>query len=103
MKLKNGERLRKGGGISYFRVRELSLEKLRSLGYDSSLFGVHRFRAGGATTAVNSGVPNRMFKRHGRWRSENAKDGYVKDSLEARLEDSKRLGMLDMCILGPLL
>ena len=26
-----------------------------------------------------------VVKRHGRWRSENAKDGYVEDSLESRL------------------
>ena len=32
----------------------------------------------GSTVAANTGVPNRLFKRHGRWRSENAEDGYVK-------------------------
>lgn len=36
-----------------------------------------------------AGIPDRMFKRHGRWQSENAKDGYVKDLLEARLDVSK--------------
>ena len=58
VKSKNGERLRKGRGISYSQVRELLLEKLRYLGYESSLFGVHSFRAGRATTAANSGVPD---------------------------------------------
>lgn len=88
---KNGQKLRKGGAISYTRIRELMLQRIRELGYDPSLFGVHSFRAGGATSAANAGVPDRMFKRHGRWRSENAKDGYVKDSLEARLDVSKSL------------
>lgn len=92
-KTKQGEKLRKSGTISYTRVRELMLDKFQSLGYQASEFGVHSFRAGGATAAANAGVPDRMFKRHGRWRSENAKDGYVKDSLESRMLVSKSLGM----------
>ena len=92
-KSKNGEKLRKSGTISYTRVRELVLEKFAALGYDTASFGLHSFRAGGATLAANVGVPDRMFKRHGRWRSETAKDGYVKDTLEARLGVSKCLDM----------
>ena len=34
---------------------------------------------------------DRLFKRHGRWRSETAKDGYVKDSVEKCLGVSKHL------------
>ena len=90
---RNGEKLRNSGSLSYSRVRELLLDKLQSLGYERSLFGTHSFRAGGATLAANQGVPDRMFKRHGRWRSETAKDGYVKDSLDARLEVSRKLGL----------
>ena len=45
---------------------------------DSKTFGLHSLRAGGASAAANAGVPNWMFKRHGRWHSENGKDGYVK-------------------------
>ena len=33
----------------------------------------------------------RMLKRHGRWRLDKAKDGYVKDNLEALLSVSKSL------------
>ena len=50
-------------------------------------------RSGGATAAANANVPDRIFKRHGRWKSENAKDGYVKDSLENRLEVSRKFGL----------
>ena len=82
-----------GGSISYTRVRELILEKIQSLGYNAADFGVHSFRAGGATVVANVGVPDRMFKRHGWWKCENAKDGYVKDSLTARFSVSKSLGM----------
>ena len=34
-------------------------------------------RSGGATMAANAGVEEHAFKRHGQWRSERAKDGYV--------------------------
>jgi len=52
-------------------------KKATKLGYNPTEFGLHSLRAGGATLAANSGVRDRLFKRHGRWKSENAKDGYV--------------------------
>ena len=93
MHTKSGECLRKGGRFSYSRLRELLLEKISSLGMDPKLFRMHSLRAGGATAAANAGVPDRLFKRHGRWKSESAKDGYVKDSVESHLEVSKNLGI----------
>ena len=88
---KNGERLRATGHLSYTRMRELFHEKWKELGFDASKFGLHSLRAGGATAAANAGVPDRLFKRHGRWRSESAKDGYVKDSREALLSVTRSL------------
>ena len=88
---KAGERLRKSGHLSYTRVRELMLGKIASLGYNASCFGMHSFRAGGATAAANAGVHDRLFKRHGRWQSETAKDGYVRDSVASRLRVSQSL------------
>ena len=90
---KNGIQLRKQGGLSYTRMRELLREKLAQVGLDPNNFGLHCLRSGGATAAANAGVPDRFFKRHGRWRSENAKDGYVKDSLVCRLQVSKSIGL----------
>ena len=90
---KEGERLRKAGGLSYTRLRELLLSKISQLGFDPKLFGLHSLRAGGATAAANAGVPDRLFKRHGRWKSESAKDGYIKDSMEKRLKVSQQLGI----------
>ena len=89
---KSGQKLRKAGSVSYTRMRELVLEKLAALGLDTKQFGLRSLRSGGASAAANAGVPDRMFKRHGRWRSENAKDGYVKDSLQERLSVSQKLG-----------
>lgn len=90
---KSGETLRKTGELSYTRLRELLLAKIAQLGMNPELFGMHSLRAGGATAAANAGVPDRLFKRHGRWRSESAKDGYVKDSVDKRLAVSKSLGI----------
>ena len=69
------------------------LEKLGEVGLDKSKFGLHSLRSGGASAAANAGIPDRWFKRHGRWRSESAKDGYIKDSLEDRLQVSRNLGL----------
>ena len=33
--------------------------------------------------AANAGVPDRLFKQHGHWKSELAKDGYIKDSVKS--------------------
>ena len=60
-------------GISYTRARELVKDAFRGL-TDVSNFSVHSLRAGGATSAANAGIPDRLLKRHGRWASENAKD-----------------------------
>ena len=51
------------------------------------------FRLGDASAAANSGMPERLFKRQSSWSSENAKDGYVKDSLAQRLQVSSGLGL----------
>lgn len=90
---KVGARLRSSGTLSYTRVRELVLEMLQKIGLDKAKYGVHSLRSGGATAAANAGVPDRCFKRHGRWRSENAKDGYVKDTIKERLSVSQSLGL----------
>ena len=88
---KEGEHLRKSGGPCHSRMHELMLQRLSGLGFNSAAFGMHSFRAGGATMAANVGVPDCLFKRHGRWRSESAKDGYVKDTEQSRLSSSKSL------------
>lgn len=56
--------------VSYTRARE----DLTLAGFDSHSYGLHSFRSGCATAAANNGGIDRLFKRHGRWRSETAKD-----------------------------
>ena len=79
-------------GISYTRARELVKEAFEGI-TDVSKISLHSLRSGGATAAANAGIPDRLFKRHGRWASENAKDCYVKDNLEAMLSVTKSLGV----------
>ena len=85
--------VRAGSKISYSRCREVLLKKLVDVGLDPKSYSWHSFRSGGASSAANSGISDRLFKRHGRWCSENAKDGYVADSLESRLAVSISLGL----------
>jgi len=74
-------------------VMELVLEKLIALGLDKRKFRLHSLHSGGASAAAQAGVLNRLFKRHGRWRSETAKDGYVQDKLDDRLAVSRSIGL----------
>lgn len=62
--------------LSYTRGREVVKSALPSLGLNISDYGLHSLRSGGATSAYNFGTSDRLFKAHGRWKSENAKDGY---------------------------
>ena len=78
-------------GMSYSRTREIVLQAFVELGYPKNLFGLHSLRAGGASAAANAGVSDRLFKRHGRWKTDQAKDCYIKDKLDSLLSVSKSL------------
>ena len=79
--------------ISYSTIRDLLLACIQSIGLDPKAYGTHSLRAGGATAAANRGIPDRLFKVHGRWRSESSKDRYIKDSIRRRLKVSLNLGL----------
>ena len=78
-------------GLSYSRLRDLVLDAFKDIVPDISANATHSLRSGGATAAANAGVPDRPFKRHGRWASESAKDGYVQNSLSSLSSVSKAL------------
>ena len=79
--------------VSYSTIREYFKVNFKDIVPDISLFSTHSLRAGGASAAANAGVQDRLFQRHGRWRSVAAKNGYVDDSLGSRLTVSKMLGI----------
>lgn len=83
----------RGGKLSYTTCRDLFKAALSSIGLDSSYFGLHSLRAGGASAAAAIGISDRLFKKHGRWKSDSAKDGYVKESLKNQLSVSLNLGI----------
>lgn len=78
--------------LSYTSTRENILKLLSLVGGHLNL-GLHSLRSGGATTVANTEVKDRNWKRHGRWKSDSSKDGYVVDSVQSRLEVSKHLGL----------
>ena len=90
-KSENVYKLRKSCQLSYTRSREMLLSALEGIGLDKTKFGLHSLRSGGATAAA--GIDDRLFKKHGRWKSDKAKDGYVKESITDRLLVSKNLGI----------
>jgi len=93
IKTKDGKKLQPSGSVCYSTMRDLFRKKLEALGHAATGFGLHSFRAGGASTAAKAGVPDRLFKQHGRWKSESAKDGYVEDSVENRLSITRNIGI----------
>jgi hypothetical protein len=57
---------------SYTRAREIIREALSSIGINMNNYGLHSLRA---SAAYKGGVLDRLFKVHGRWKSENTIDG----------------------------
>ena len=93
-KTKSGYKVRKDRKVmSYTYLRDEFITALSSHVKDVSKYCLHSLRSGGASAAANNGVKDRMFKRHGRWVSESAKDGYIKDSLKESLAVSRSLGL----------
>lgn len=77
--------------LSYTGARHAILGRLNLV--SDCNFGLHSLRAGGATVAANNDVSERCLKRHGRWKCDISKDGYVADSLDKRLNISQQLGL----------
>ena len=79
--------------ISYSTVREYFKSSFKDIVPDIAVFSTHSLRSGGASAAANAGVADRLFQRHGRWKSVSAKNGYIDDNLESRLLVSQHLGI----------
>ena len=87
---RNGWKL-KQQGMSYSRANELLKKKLKKEGLDSKQYRVHSLRSGGASAAAALDVPDRLFQRHGCWRSEAAKNNYFKETLDSLLLVTKAM------------
>jgi len=87
------EKLRESGGAHLLQDDGIVNGEVVTARISMEDYSLHGLRAGGATAAAAAGIPDRVFKHHGRWKSDNAKDGYVEDSLEKHLSVSQSLGL----------
>ena len=88
----NKNLIQKNKAISYTRARETVVSRLKEVCGEANV-GLHSLRAGGATAAARASVNDRLWKRHGRWKSDAAKDGYVDDSVEHKLSVTRALNL----------
>ena len=75
--------------MSYSRSLELVKQALERTGIDSTEYGTHSLRSGGTTAAARAHVAERLFQRHGGWKSASSKNCYISDSLEDALSVSR--------------
>ena len=91
---KNGQKLRKiDKPLSYTTVRGQVLDFLANIGLDPKKFGLHGLRSGRASAAANFGVNDRLFKKHGSWKSDKVKESYVQEDIESKLSALRNLGL----------
>ena len=92
-KTKKGHNASRTSGISYTTIRELFVEKMDTIREEDENLGLHSLRSGGASSAAHNGVSDRLISKQGRWRSEKARDGYIKDDKQTRMSVSLSLGL----------
>ena len=73
-------------------IREFFMDNIKVLDAHTN-YGLHSLRSGGASAAAQHGVSDRLISKQGRWASESARNGYIKDSLESRLSVTRALGL----------
>ena len=71
-----------------------------AIGINSVSYSTRSFRSGGATFIANnlakSGSSERLLMLHGRWKFESAKNMYIKDSLDSRLQLTRLFPTFDV-------
>ena len=104
IKVQNGHIAHKSAGISYTTAREAfahyiqplaagGLHYIQPLAAGGLQFPPHSLRAGGASAAAANGIKERLISKHGRWKSERARNGYIEDSIQ-NLDTRSRTIML---------
>ena len=86
----------RSGEISYTTCKDILRDTLSQLGYNPNDCGLHSLRSGGIASVVrNNGnsIPERLLKIQGGWKSDSAKDMYVEESLENKLQAARYLGL----------
>ena len=93
-KTKNGHIVKSGKNISYTTIRKEFLTKMSKIVKNPTIFGTHSMRSGGATCASESGVPDRLISKHGRWSSNTSRDKYIRDSSKTKFSVTKRMKLI---------
>ena len=86
----------KGWKSLYTSCREILRDSLKQLGFNPDDYGPHSLRSGGITSVVRhsgNSVLERLLKLHGRCKTNAAKDMYVEEGLDNRLQETKFLGL----------
>ena len=92
-KTKKSHNASKTKGVSYTSIREIFRDNLETIKEGDENFGLHSLRSGGASSAADHGVSDRLISKHGRWVSEKARNGYLKDNIKTRMSVSLSLGL----------
>jgi len=72
-------------------VAHVVKRRCRAVGIDPSEVAGHSLRRGFATAAARAKKPDRLIKRHGRWKSTAMLDRYIEDG--TRWEDNATIGL----------
>ena len=72
-------------------VAHVVKRRCRAVGIDPELVAGHSLRRGFATAAARAKKPDRMIKRHGRWKSTAMLDRYIEDG--TRWDDNATIGL----------
>lgn len=81
--------------MSYSRADELVKKELKNEGLDPTLYSLHSLRSGDASSAAALEIPDRLFQRQGGWRSAQAKNNYIQESLDSLLLVTKKIHASD--------
>ena len=76
--------------LSHTRTRETVLNAIKPL---TLSYGLDSLGSGGASVASNALVPTLLISRHGRWRSEKARNVYLLADTSSKLLASRSLGI----------
>ena len=55
--------------------------------------GLHGLRAGDATMSAKHNVDDRLISKHGRWKTDQTRDDYIRPDIKDRLSVTKNLGL----------
>ena len=80
-------------GLSYSQPWQEFHCMMSTIGLRSQDYCTHSLHSGGASWASRKGVSDRLISAHGGWRSESAKNRYIRDKEHSLLSVSRALGV----------